>query len=351
MMRRLGLLGLIALVGSVAAVPAPPAFAQSASVQAQALFDSGRKLMAAGKLAEACVAFENSQKLDPAVTTLLNLADCREQNHQLATAWGAFVDANRMARTLNNQKLATVANNHARKLEPRLSKLSILVPADHQVAGLEIVRGTDTVNPAAWNNPLPIDGGTYTITARARGYTAWKTTRTIKPEADNAAVEIPKLVEAVAAAAETPAPAPVKPAAPVAAPPPVVAVVAPRPSDGPPDVQPRKPSQSLILPVALGVGALALGGAAIGFHVAGNHAYDDSLKADAAGMRPEADKLHRSANNRRYAAQGFGVAALACAGTAVYFYLTGRSTDRSEGVAVAPVASPQLAGLAVVGSW
>src|SRR5262249_8883682 len=78
-------------------IGAPRAFAQSVSVQAQSLFDEGRKLLKAGKLAEACAAFESSQKLDPAVTTLLNLADCREQNHQFATAWGAFVDAKRMA--------------------------------------------------------------------------------------------------------------------------------------------------------------------------------------------------------------------------------------------------------------
>src|SRR5258706_9611233 len=90
-------------------VAAPHAFAQSASVQAQSLFDEGRALIKAGKVAEACTAFEGSQKLDPAVTTLLNLAECREQNRQLATAWGAFLDANRLARATNNDKLARVA--------------------------------------------------------------------------------------------------------------------------------------------------------------------------------------------------------------------------------------------------
>src|SRR5262245_58083088 len=86
--------------------------AQPATVQAQSLFDEGRKLMKAGKIAQACAAFEASEKLDPVVTTLLNLADCREQNHQLATAWGAFVEAQRMARAAGNDKLLKVATSH-----------------------------------------------------------------------------------------------------------------------------------------------------------------------------------------------------------------------------------------------
>jgi len=126
----------LGVLGAIAAAPSRGT-AQPASVQAQSLFDDGRRLLKAGKIAEACSSFEASQKLDPAVTTLLNLADCREQNQQLATAWGVFVDANRLARTTGNAKLATVATSHARKLEPRLSRLTIAVAPDRQIAGLE----------------------------------------------------------------------------------------------------------------------------------------------------------------------------------------------------------------------
>jgi hypothetical protein len=386
---------LVTLVASMAvgvSGVASRAFAQSASVQAQALFDSGRKLMAAGKFAEACTAFESSQSLDPVVTTLLNLADCREQNQQLATAWGAFVDANRMARNANNQKFANVASNHARKLEPRLSKLAISVPAAHKVPGLEVLRGTELVHPAAWNNPLPIDGGTYTITARAPGRATWKTTRTIKVEADNVTVEIPQL--AVAGSGPVAASAPIRPAAPIKPSEPVTAKPAPpRPSEPaiakPAPPRPSEPaiakpapprpgelvvkptdtsstagaqlpdpvvvddargrsSRVPVVPLALGVGSLVLGGTAIGFNFWGDQAYDQAK----ASMSPsDRAKLFQSANNRRYAAQAFGVAAVACAGTAVYLYLRGRNADRAEPVGVLPVASPQFAGLAVAGGW
>jgi len=398
----------------VLAAASPRAFAQSASVQAQSLFDEGRKLLQAGKLAEACAAFESSQKLDPAITTLLNLADCREQNHQLATAWGAFVDANRMARDKNNDKLAKVANNHAHKLEPRLSKLTITVPADRQVAGLEVLRGTEPVNPASWNHALPIDGGTYTITARAPGHAPWSATKTIKVESDAQSVEIPKLADAkpgappvvvshtggaagtpptasapagspggVASSAKpnagsptgaSPGAAPTTgapagstgstgskesaaPSRPVNAEPSAsssraVADTTPEPETPPataPAVDQPEAAHSYRLPIAVGAGAVVLGGAALGFDLSGNSKYDQAKKETV--DQAKRDALYHSANTRRYFAEASGIAAIGCAGTAVYLYIRNRGDNRTETTAMTPVASPQFAGFAVVGRW
>jgi hypothetical protein len=317
----------------VVAAAASRAAAQPASAQAQSLFDEGRKLLAAGKLPQACAAFESSQKLDPAVTTLLNLADCREQNHQLATAWGLFVDANRLARTANNDKLAKVASNHAHKLEPRLSKLAIAVPADSQVAGLEVRRDNELVLSAAWNHALPIDGGTYTITASAPGHAPWSATTTIKVEADNASITVPVLPEARPVAVQQPLAPPSAGDAPQS-----TAGVA-RTADA--------PSKLPVVPLVVGGGALILAGAAIAFDLSGNRLYD---RAKAAGSGP-GDSLYQSANTRRYLAEGFGVAALGAAGAAVYLYVAGRGDGRPDTTALTPVASPQLTGLAVVGTW
>lgn len=66
------------------------ALGQPTGAQAEVLFRQGRDLLAAGKVAEACSSFEESQKLEPAVTTLLDLAGCREKQGQLAIAWGLF---------------------------------------------------------------------------------------------------------------------------------------------------------------------------------------------------------------------------------------------------------------------
>ena len=365
------------------AIASPRAFAQPASVQAQSLFDEGRKLIDAGKIAEACAAFESSQKLDPAVTTLLNLAECREQNHQLATAWGSFAEANRIARGNKNEKLARVALSHAHKLEPRLSKLTIAVAADSQVAGLEILRDKDPVNPASWNHALPVDGGTYTVTARAAGRTPWSITRTIKIESDTQVIEVPRLAEAMPAApppsvsraAGAPIPGPTRVTPPgggpaiAASPPggephtvpgsssPPVARASPQPASAavpvtasPADQPETARAASRIILVA-GAGALAFGGAGLGFFLWSHGTYDRA-KSETTDQRRR-DALVDSANTRVYIAEGLGVVALGCAGATVYLYLRdrGRGDHPAGATAMTPVASPQFTGLAVTGSW
>src|SRR5437764_523426 len=99
------LLALIAL----SAVFAAPASAQSVSERAQRLFEDGLKQLDAGSFAEACTSFEGSQKLEPKVITLLQLADCREKNHQLASAWNRFNDARQMATQAGDAKLTGIA--------------------------------------------------------------------------------------------------------------------------------------------------------------------------------------------------------------------------------------------------
>ena len=68
------------LAGAICAVSAV-AFAQ-ANPQAEALFRDGKELMKQGKVAEACTAFEGSERTEHSLVTLMNLADCREKNGQ-----------------------------------------------------------------------------------------------------------------------------------------------------------------------------------------------------------------------------------------------------------------------------
>jgi hypothetical protein len=331
------------MIAAVIAGLAATAGAQSASTQAQSLFDEGRRLMKAGKVTEACAAFESSQKLDPAVTTLLNLATCRETNKQYATAWGLFADANRAARAASNDKLAKVATSHAKKLEPRLSKLTITVAADRQVTGLVITRGNDPVDPASFNHALPIDGGTYTITAKAPGRVTWTASKTIKVEGDNQTLEVPMLAPDPKAPVARVEPRPTTPTPPPAT---VTGTADIRPN---PARQAAPRGHSNLVPIAVGAGALVLGGAALGFHLSGNSQYDKA-KAEMEDQQRR-DDLERSANNRRYVAEALGVAAIGAAGVAVFLYVRGRGEHRSDATAIAPVASPTMAGLALSGSF
>ena len=179
---------------------APTASAQANSpAQAEALFKRGKELQAAGKLPEACAAFDASQKLDPTVTTRLNQANCREKNNQLATAWGHFLEAEREARAMGTpegKQLQKVASTRAAALEKRVSTLQINVPADVvKLPGFEIWRNRDAIDPASLDTPLPIDGGTYTIAIRSLRSREWTTTISVANEKDAKSVEVPIIVE------------------------------------------------------------------------------------------------------------------------------------------------------------
>ncbi|TMQ27577.1 MAG: hypothetical protein E6J90_02280 [Deltaproteobacteria bacterium] len=161
-------LGAVAMV----AVAAASAHAQSEAAQAETLFRHGKDLMARGQIAEACAAFDASEKLEPTIATLLNQASCREKNGQLATAWGLFLDAARQTRAATDdagRQMHRSASERAARIEPRLSTLTITVLPENRVGGLEILRDGEVIEPGAWNRALPIDGATYRITARAPG--------------------------------------------------------------------------------------------------------------------------------------------------------------------------------------
>ena len=239
------------------------AHAQSTSAQAELLFRQGRDLMIAGKLAEACAAFDESEKLEPAPTTLLNLGACREKNGQLASAWSAYLDAERQTRAAADtagQQLHQISADKAQKLEPRISKLTISVTAESQIDGLEITRSGEHVDAQAWNRALPIDGGSYQISAHARGTTAWTTTVTVGPEGDSKTVDIPKL--------PTLAPQPDAPTTPTTPTTAGTSTTSTTAADSAHDaVPPPRPPRSRTVPFLFGAGAVALLGGALGFEL------------------------------------------------------------------------------------
>ena len=178
------------------AQPAPAPAGRPADAEAQTLFDTATKLMAAGNIQEACKAFDASEKLTPTLNTLLNAAACHDQNGELATAWGMFVEAEREtlgAADEESQKMNALAAELAKRIEPRLSKLTIEVPDASRIGGLEIRRGANVIEDGAWNVALPVDGGVYTISAQASGYERWTTTIVVAPEHDTKSVQVPPL--------------------------------------------------------------------------------------------------------------------------------------------------------------
>src|ERR1700681_1794781 len=64
--------------------------AQDSAAAAESLFNDAREAMAKKNFNQACAKFQESNRLDPAVGTLFNLANCEEQRGRLATAWTLF---------------------------------------------------------------------------------------------------------------------------------------------------------------------------------------------------------------------------------------------------------------------
>lgn len=139
-------------------------------------FERGRELMAKKQFAEACAAFEQSQRLDPQFGTLFNLADCEVQLGKLATAWGRYRE---LERTDSNQERRALSAQLAAQLERRMPKLVIAVSA--RPTRLHVVLdGVDST--ALVGVPIPVDFGDHAIAADAPGFHAMSTTATINAE-------------------------------------------------------------------------------------------------------------------------------------------------------------------------
>ncbi len=294
---------------TLAIIAAPNlAVAQPAGAQAEVLFKQGLALMDQGKLDEACAALDASDKLEPAISTLLNRASCREKSGQLASAWGLFLEAERQTRAATDERtrqLHLTAIDHAAKLEPRLSHLTVNVPATSKRDGLEIRRGAELVDTGAWNHPLPVDGGTYTISASAARYDTWRTTIEIGGEGDAKSVDVAGL-----------------------------------------DLSPIPPPPKLRkLPIALDVGAAALLGTALAFELSSESSYDMS-KREVDDARQT--QLWHTAVDKRYAAESLAIAGVICAGAAAWIYWR---RGAHETFAIAPMIDRDGGGVSIGGSY
>jgi len=199
---------------------APCAFGQAGQdrARAEALFRDAKRLKDAENYEEACPKFAASQKLDPALGTLRNLADCHEQQGLTASAWAEFLEAATLARRSDQAERADVASERAKALEGRLVRLKIVVKQAAQVDGLEIRQDGSQIDSATWNTAVPIDPGPHLRSVSAPGKKEWAKAFDASGEGETITLEVPALEDAPVEVAppETPA----KPSVPQPQPPP-----------------------------------------------------------------------------------------------------------------------------------
>lgn len=198
LLRRPLAVGLMVMAGSLAgAVRARAEPSADDKALATLLFQEGRSLMSGGRITEACQKLEESQRLDPGGGTILNLALCHEQEGRLARSWSEFKEAVVVAKRDGRRDREIEAANHVRMLEPRLSRLTVVVPAGTQVEGLRIERDGHELGRGAWSTAIPIDGGEHVVRATALGREPFTTTVVIGKESDERTIEIPVLATPV----------------------------------------------------------------------------------------------------------------------------------------------------------
>src|SRR5438552_1412384 len=123
---------------------------------AEKLFSEARKLLDAGIYAEACQKLADSQKLDPGVGTLLNLAQCYEKEGRTATAWATYHEAAAAARANGQMDREKRAARAADGLELNLPKLTLTVPDAAADKGVEVTRNGTPVPQSLWGVSEPV---------------------------------------------------------------------------------------------------------------------------------------------------------------------------------------------------
>jgi hypothetical protein len=180
-------------------------------IAAEALFERGKTLMDQGRRAEACAAFAESERLDPAGGTLLRLALCHEADGKLASAWLEYLEVVRVSRegTGEPAKLAErvrIAREHLAQIEPRVPKLAIVVPPAARVDGLRVSANGLPRDEGAWGIALPVDPGDVVVVATAPGRSEYRTTVRVV-EGQQQTVDVAPLAPTATPAIAPPAPA------------------------------------------------------------------------------------------------------------------------------------------------
>jgi hypothetical protein len=308
---------------------------------AEALFRSAQEALDRGDWSTACAKFDASMSLDPAVSTLINVAKCHVRQGKVATAWAelqrALVLNRETVGAQRQRELETYAQRLIAELEPRLPKLTVVLR--ERPVGLRVERDGVELPMESLGEPLPADAGAHEVVASAPGYVTAKRSVSVE-EGKLATVEL-SLVAA--------------PPAPVTAAPTVDAGHGREQTDGAP--RGGVPTWAWI---AGGLG-LALGGAAVAFRI--DQASAESNLTDQCGDEvddcPSIEKYDPADDNARKNRDaalfiGFAAGAGVALGAALVGIVTAPSsspTPRTSGLRATAFASGDGAGASLRGRF
>jgi hypothetical protein len=300
------------------------------------LFDEGIAAFKSKDLTSACAKLAESQRLDPALGTLMYLSECQARRGLTASAWAGFRQAADLAQRIGDKREAS-ARDRVAELEPRLAMITIDVPSEARLPGLVVERDGQRVAEVTWGMSVPIDPGEHRIAVSARGFKEYGETVLVEGEGARVTVAIHKLPKL---ASSTPSALP--------PPKPVNTAVAGDDGVSPAPATPASSPWRTVGYVASGVGlaGLVVGGLLI--RSAGNMG-DDARAQHDPGLYDDA----RSRQTLGRISLGAGAALL---GAGVVLVLTASAsgsgtTATTRSLSAHPLIGTQSWGVGVNGAW
>jgi len=204
-MRRPSMFALALVVAGTGLLVTGRASAQtSGEQQAEKLFNEAIALVSAGKYADACPKFEESQKLDPALGTQFDLADCYEHTGRKGSARRLFIEVADAAKAAGKSEREKSSRDRANALEAIAPRLTVVMPPSAAGDRVEVSVDGAALPAAKWSHAQPIDAGPHTVSAAAPGKKPF-TSKIALQDGKSVEVKIPELESE---------PAPVAPVAP-----------------------------------------------------------------------------------------------------------------------------------------
>jgi len=262
----------VIFLASTAAALASAQPLEETRATAEKLFEEASQLMGKRDFETACPKLEEVVRLQPqGIGAKLSLADCYVGEGKLASAYLTLGQAADAATRANQEDRANVARERARSIEPRLSKIMIIVPDElAALPGLTVSRNGVALSLADLKQAAPVNRGSYGIVATAAGRRRFEKTLTVADEGTS-------LTATISLPLEQPR-------------------IAPPPSAQPPAEAVSSPwSAPRIAGVVIGVAGLGLVGVGIGVGVDGISRSNVGADGYARGIETNDEVLKQSA--------------------------------------------------------
>ncbi len=133
---------------------------------AEELFRQGRAASEKRDYLNACAKFRESNRLDPAVGTVFNIADCEEKLGRYATSWTLFQEV--VQRLPADDDRRAIALVRVKGLEPHVPMLTVHLATSSR-SDVIVHRDGVVLGSASLDTALPVDPGEHVVVVEAPG--------------------------------------------------------------------------------------------------------------------------------------------------------------------------------------